>query len=77
MKVILAFARLEASTVAYEHGLPPKSLDTMLVATDRKTDLTRLQGVMLKREDVIEQPSAARGRFYAEYMRQLEIAFYD
>lgn len=77
MKVILAIKLVEATTVAYENGLPPRSRDVMLIATDKTTDLPRLQGVMLKRDDVIEAPSAARGRFYDDYKRQLEIAFYD
>lgn len=77
MKVILAFAWLEAENLAYEHGLPPRSRDVMLIATDRKTDQVRLRGLMLKRDDVIEHPSARRGRFYDDYRQQLEIAFYE
>jgi len=77
VKVILAFDRLEAETIAYEASLPPRSRDVMLVATDRKTDLPRLRGLLLRRADVIEAPSAHRGRFYDDYRRQLEIAFYE
>lgn len=77
MKVILARTVREAELVAYEAELPPRSRDVVLIATDNASGLNRLRGLMLKREDVITGDEAARGRYYDEYKRQLEVLFYD
>lgn len=77
MKVILARTEREAELLAYEHELPPRSRDVMLIATDKGSSLGRLRGLSLSREDVLEDPSAERGRYYRAIRRQLEPAFYD
>lgn len=76
MKVILAQHERDAELLAYDEGLPPRSRDVILISTDKQSGLSRLRGLMLKRDDVLEHPSAIRGRFYADYRRQLEPTFY-
>jgi hypothetical protein len=75
VKVILAETVREAELVALGRGIPPKGSHTMLVATSKPGSAGRCRGLFLERDDVIEDPSARRGRFYGEIKRTLEPAF--
>lgn len=75
MKVILAHSIREAELEAYDRGIPPKSSNTVLVATDSHTGPGKCRGLMLAREDVIEVAGATTGRYYIECRRTLEPAF--
>ena len=75
--VILAGSVQEAEVIAVERGLPPRSLDVMLISTGHTQGLRRLRGLALARDDVTVAPSAHRGRYMRDYERQLETLFYD
>lgn len=77
MIVVLAKFVREAELYCYENGIPPKSTNTVIVATSVESHLRRVQGLSLSRGDVVELPSAPTGRFYEHFRRHLETTFYD
>lgn len=74
MTVILAPTMRDAEIYAYEHGIPPKSRDTVLVPTNSHSSLNRLRGISVHREDVYVAGDVL-GRYHDEAMRMLEIAY--
>lgn len=77
MIVVLAEFVREAELHCYENNVPPKSSGTVIVATSVESHLKRVQGLSISRSDVVELPSAPRGRFYDQVLRHLEVAVYD
>lgn len=74
---MLAQQEREAELYCYEHDIPPRGRDTVLVSTSHRSGVRKLLGLTLSRDDVRELPTAGVGRFYAEVKRTLETRFYD
>lgn len=77
MKLILAPSEREAIDLAYDHGIPPRATDTVLLGTDKPSSPNKVpRGVVLDRADVLIA-EGRRGRFHAECMRSIEHLFID
>jgi hypothetical protein len=77
VKFILAPTEREAESLAYEHGIPPRATDTVLLGTDKPSSPNKVpRGVTLSRGDVIIAEGRL-GRYHTECMRNIGHLFFD